>query len=481
MALTVTFYVFGKRENSTKIPPSGTTQTQFQCELKNDCDIRNPILIINPSAGLTPFSFNYCYIPSFTRYYFVNEWRWINGLWECQLIVDVLATFRSSIGTSSQYVLRSASKFNGAIVDTMYPITNQMSVGKYSITAGQINFDIASGYFVIGVISADSSIGGAVSYYVFTYSQFNTFKQMLLGSITWTGVSTSEMSEELLKTLFNPFQYIVSCRWFPSVPSGYLTAVTSIKFGWWEFQTSCSKYTSSLSFENKTISIDYTNIPKHPQANRGNYLNRSPFSEYYLMKAPYGIIQIPDNITANTAGFTLVETIDYFTGDCALTILEGTGNNVSASPILTAIGKMGVDIQLAQVSSNVLGAGMTAGSGIASGLSDLVSGNFAGAVMNTASAISSAVQQIAPTVQTGGGTGSFADIGRFAGDCYLSAKFYSIADEDISDLGRPLCQANVINTLSGFILVAHADIALVSTDVEQQKVKAYMESGFFWE
>ncbi|MBO5870534.1 MAG: hypothetical protein J6Q89_07290 [Clostridia bacterium] len=478
MALTATFYVFSKRENSTKVPPVGTTNTQFSVDLKEGTNVTEPTFLILPSAGITVYSFNYVHVSSFNRYYFIREWRWMNGIWEIDCICDLLATYKTAIGNSTEYVLRSASNYNGSVIDTLYPIINSVSTGTKTITAGAININVNSGYYVVGVISPSASISGAVAYYAFTYTEFNQFKQMLLSSASWTNVQASEISEDMLKTIFNPFQYIVSCRWFPSIPAGYITSVAQVKFGWWDFTCSASIFTSTLAINNDTFTVAYSDIPKHPKAStRGNYLNKRPFTEYYLIMAPYGIIEIPDNIVGSSGGLTFVNTTDFFTGDCTLSIFL-TSN---LAPVITANGKIGVDIQIAQVSSNPLAGINAIGQGIGAVAGNILTGNAGGAIMNAITGIASAVEQSAPTVQTGGGTGAFSDICKFGGSCYLSAKFYDVADEDVSQLGRPLCQAKQISTLSGYIKVADADIAVVATLEEQRQIKAYMENGFFYE
>ena len=478
MALTATFYIFAKRENSTKVPQNTDTHVEYSVELKDRTSVRTPTFLINPGSGNPPYIYNYVYVTSLNRYYFIRDWRWCNGIWEVDCICDVLATFKSAIGASTEYVLRAASEFNGNIIDTLYPIVNGVSTGKVDIATGNINITVSNGYYVVGIISPSASISGAVAYYAFTYSEFNTFKQALLSTITWANVQASEISEDMLKTIFNPFQYIVSCRWFPSIPNSYITAVSEIKFGWWTFTCSASIFVNTLAIYNNTFSLAYSSIPKHPRAStRGNYLNKRPFSEYYLCMAPYGIVELPDNIVGDTGGISFVNTIDYFTGDSTLTIFLSSNN----APVISANGKIGVDIQIAQVSSNPLGGLNAVGQSAGAIAGNILTGNAGGAIMNAISGIASAVEQAAPTVQTGGGTGTFSNLAKFGGSCYIAAKFFDIAAEDYLQLGRPLCAMKQLNTLSGYIKVANADISVNSTDEEQQQIRAYMENGFFYE
>ncbi len=63
----------------------------------------------------------------------------------------------------------------------------------------------------------------------------------------------------------------------------------------------------------------------------------------------------------------------------------------------------------------------------------------------------------------------------------LTIKRQTLADEDIAQLGRPLCSPRVINTLSGYIQCENVDIDVAATAEEKRKIIHYMETGFFYE
>ena len=61
--------------------------------LKEDTNILNPVLKL---AGYT--GGNYCYIPDFNRYYFIDNYNLNNqGIYELFLSVDVLATYKNDL------------------------------------------------------------------------------------------------------------------------------------------------------------------------------------------------------------------------------------------------------------------------------------------------------------------------------------------------------------------------------------------------
>ena len=473
------FYIYSKKLNSTAQPASGAVT--IQVELKQDTDIINPVLLISAGTGITtPYNFNYCYIATFTRYYFINNWTWRKGIWECTLAVDVLASYKATLATASQYVLRSASASNGKVEDTYYPIINDIAVNEVSLTSAitrNVSYQISSGYYVVGIVSGEASIG-VVTYYAFTIAEFNTFKQALFNDISWANVS--DVSSDLLKTMFNPYDYIVSCKWFPvtNLASG-LMAVTSIKLGWWSFTCNAHVFgASNLMYLSTTWSIAAATFPSHPQASRGVYLNGPNYTTYGLLIAPYGCIDLPSD--GRYYGIYCQELIDYITGEAILHIYAGAGSDQTEVPLKTYETEIGVDIQLAQVRSvgGITGKGIDA---IASGAGALINTMSDGVIKSALSGVASAVREQNTTVKTGGSNGGFGAIAQFGNSIILTAMFRKIANEDNSHMGRPLCETRILGNLSGYILCGDADVAIAGTEQENRTLNQFLNSGFYYE
>lgn len=121
--MKVYLFNFAKRSNST-LHPELTDGKQFDCELFEPFTITAPTLLLKDSN--TIFNFNYAYIPDLnSRYYFVNEWTFDNGIWQATTCEDLLASWRGTILESSQYVERSSVEKDGYIPDNLYPYTLQ--------------------------------------------------------------------------------------------------------------------------------------------------------------------------------------------------------------------------------------------------------------------------------------------------------------------------------------------------------------------
>ena len=467
MAFNVTLYTFSKRKNSTSKPTGGTV---FSGLMREPCGVIRPSVSFEFAAGVNPSAYNYAYIPDFGRYYFIREWTSTGRLWACSMEVDALASWADEIGAQSLYVTRSSKKKNGNISDGLYPILSDYTINKYEIASSYAT-RIESGWFVVGIINSDADAVGAVSYYVFTPAQFSSFKQSLMTSSTWTGVS--DITEELLKTLFNPFQYIASCKWFPyQPPMG--ADVSSLPFGWWSFSVNCHELSSIVQYQKRRIEIASEYIPKHPQAgSRGDYLNNEPFSEYNLAYSPYGLIRLPGWINIDNTDLIISETIDFITGNSTLLVYATNAaeqKNVAAE----VAAPIAIDVQIAQTNVDFTPALKSLGGAIASAASL----DFRGALADAASGIASAVCA-APTVQTGGRNGGFSDLVIYDAYITLHCKFYHVADNSNRLLGAPLCEDVTLSTIPGYIEVLSPHINIACTAEETEMIEAYMQSGFF--
>lgn len=451
--LNITFYKFNKNENSTKIV--NVDGEAFQCVLIEPTDI------INPRIALThgnPTEYNYAHIPIFNRYYFVNNWSWSGGRWVALLNVDVLASFKTEIGQSRQYVVRSSSQSDGAIIDTLYP-TKANPTNTFSIAENPFSTSLSQGLFIVGIVNGDTSAVGCVSYYAFTSSAFRSFCNRMLGTGTWMFDGIEEIGEELTKVLFNPFQYVASCMWLP-VPNIGTIGSGSVKYGWWELSISAPQ----ISGEPRLVGVQFA-IPKHPQNARGSYLNGNPFSRYALSWPCFGVYPLDSDKLA---------TCSTVQAQCFIDPVSGIGTlNVNADnsvELLSVQVQVGVPIQIAQMAANYIG---TAGS-ILGAVGNVATMNIGGFFDSIGDAVTNAMPQLSTSGKNGG-------VGAFMFPPTLNATFYTVVDDDVAHRGKPLMKDVVLNTLSGYILCNDAELECSCTANELQNIKSYLNGGFYYE
>lgn len=462
MAIEIKFYTFNKNPNSTK-RPSGSGKT-FSCNLIEPTSLTAPDIALTVDAN--PVAYNYAHIPAFSRYYFVNDWTYSNGRWIASLNVDTLASFKSYIGNQRQYVIRSSAKYDGDIIDTYYPAKSNVSTSFTSSpdygegASNPFTSNYAEGRFIVGIVNSDSGAIGCVSYYAFTNAQFRTFCNALMGGDVGYFEGIEEISEELTKVIFNPFQYVASCIWLPVKSIGTAGTIGNLPYGWWSMPVSASR----ISGEPRLASASF-NVPKHPQNARGAYLNRAPFSRYMLTWPCFGQFPLDADIVGSANTIQAQCFIDPVSGRGTLNIFTDGGTS-----LLTTQTQVGVPIQIAQMASDYIGA---AGS-IASTIANAASFDIGGVFSSIGNAVNSYMPQLS-TMGTNGGAGAYLF------PPTLDSVFYPVADDDNEHRGRPLMQDVVLSTIPGYIVCADAELEAPCTAHELDTIKNHLNGGFYYE
>lgn len=479
MSFVVELFNFSKKENSTK-QPDRTSATSFNCTLKKDSGLLNPIIQLDIGLSQAP-NYNYAYIPAYDRYYFVKEWVNRQPLWEVALQVDVLATFKTSIGNSDLYVLRASNAYDGNIVDNMYPTKTNISASNAVITRPHNVIQTGGGY-VCGIVGSPGSLGGSASrygslYYIYiTRAGLNTLCNYLMDSANYgtLGFLNDDASFELQKGLVDPLSYIKSAVWLPYNFEGSIISTALTINGWSVPGVEYVQLGNLKVTDTKSVSLTLT---RHPDtASRGNYMNTKPYTNIWLNVQPYGAIELDTTITANNATVTLTENLDFITGKGILTVT--CGNSVLAE--LTA--QIGVPVSLSQITRDYISAyqaDIAGASGVASGIASFSLSGIIGGIAGAGVAVGSATQALAPKLSSTGGGGGFIDVNQ---PWYINYQFLRPVDDDITHNGRPLCQIRKPNVLNGYMLIQDGDIdATGATADELQSIRAYLEGGFYYE
>lgn len=479
MAVTVTFYTFSKNPDSTARPSGGR---DFECEIIAPSSVIAPQIRLSLGGG-NPSSYNFAYIADFNRYYWVTDWTYDKGLWTASLSVDVLATYRDEIGSSSQYILRAASERNGYVIDSFYPTTAKWTTITTQAAAAPFFKDLPNGEYILGVIGQGGVQMGAVSYYGMSPPAFQAFSEYLFSDDILNDVGTYQpvygfddqgrLHEDtvkrdlpFLKTQFNPAQYIVSCMWLPFVPTES-PAASSIRLGWWDIPAGAVGVGSTWE---KVLSIA---VPAHPQQpQRGYYLHSNPYSRFTLICPPFGQIPLDGSYFVEAASLNLRFTVDTLSGMGALSVETPTG-----AVIHRQTAQIGVPISVGQMLSNEGGIAMSAIGAIAGTTAAAITGRFGDAATTAATGISTALNTPLAQTTISGSNGSRAEFGIVP---KLISQFATVTDEDPERYGSPVCGIRTISSLKGFIMCGNPEIELAATSAETEKVKSYMRGGFYF-
>lgn len=466
--MQIILYGFGKKINSTETP-SGTTASYTV-----DGIIKAPFSVVTPTVDFNfaqdsniAAYYNYAYIPILRRYYHIRNWTWSGRLWSADMLCDVLASFKSDIGRSTEFVLRAQSKRNEYLIDNSVPTSAALSVSMSpNIKQEGYNWsgDYNRGSFVVGVVNSDRGSIGAVSYYKFTAAQLRTLSELLLGNPQYLGID--DLSEGVQKALVNPWQYIVSCQWFPfDVAAG--ASVSSITVGWWNFTVNCYRIAAYGYSVNDLEFVIY----KHPKTQtNGKYVGMPPFSEYTLFIPGFGAFDLPPQYLIDEDTITCQIITDSVSGVSTMSVRAGE------KEVCKRTAQIGVPITLAGTTINDIAgsvadfAGKLINANLGAQYADQGPTGFAyRALMGFAAA--------STNVSTAGTNGNLS---QFYYHPYLKCVFADQPTIPSSEIGKPLCEYVQISTLSGYVQCAHGEINTTATETEQQMIKEYLEGGFYY-
>lgn len=123
MAFKITLGICKDPKN--KISKTMEESKEFNCAIKSDdgVNIINPTVLISNSDILR---YNYAYIPSFNRYYYISSIDILNNnVYQVNLDEDVLMSWRIDIRNSKVKLSRSFDYRNYYLKDNLLPVTNQ--------------------------------------------------------------------------------------------------------------------------------------------------------------------------------------------------------------------------------------------------------------------------------------------------------------------------------------------------------------------
>lgn len=464
------FSGFQKKINSTKQPTSGRSIT---VRLKDNCSVLNPVFL------LTSYNLSDNYVKWGNRYYFIDDIVITgNELAEYHCSTDVLATFKTDIGASSQYVLRSASAVDGSITDSFYPMTANKNYARSSQYAGFVMPSLGTFVFGIQGKSNSGSFGSTTYYCMDVYHAADLMDKIFNISETDYGAASVEaasgLPEKVYASIINPQQYIVSCMYLPfEYETVGDSSVGTIMLGWYEFNTAALIFDPSFSALPQ-LSGTFA-LPKHTQSSRGVYMNNAPFSEYVLSFMPFGDITLPSDLMVNATTIFWKVIVDVVTGQGTLKVYAGSDD--SGQLLVSASAQIGVPIAVSggvyDTSVSGLVGNAVKGGIIGSALAGLTGKNWFSEVKD---GIAEAEQS--PSISTSGSNGAL-DFLEYP--IVLYSRFTQVVADDNTQHGRPLCAVRTINTLSGFLMCLKPDLDVAASRTEKEMIMSFLEGGMYYE
>ena len=460
MAYTIKLGTFAKKENSTAQPDT-TGWASYEINFKQGSNFMAPSFTLSLDFE-TAQTYNYAEL--FNKYYWVKSLDVARtGFVEFKLEIDVLATYRTEIGTTPLYILRAANEYDGDIIDNLYPRTIE------KITSGSAIADegktLQSGNYIVNVLGSNV---GSSSLYQLTPAQFSTFISNLTASVKYTRdqAGGQDIPQAIYNSMFNPTDYIKSIMWVPHSFGG--GTPIRIFCGLWDSGTDGLIVSGGVQEVYNALLA----VPKHPlAATRGAYMNSAPFSEYYIDFQPFGIIALDSVLLAKTESILLKLYVDCITGAGLLKL-----SSPELGVLCSNVAQYGVPISLGEAQSNInaIASGIGGLGTIAAGMATMNPAIIAGG----AAAVLSSTESSIPRATTSGSQGSLC---AHYTDKSLIATFYSPTDDDVANNGRPLCAVRTPSSIGGFMIAQKSPINIAAELEEINKIEAYLTSGFYYE
>ena len=464
--MDVKFYTFSKRRNSTLQPTgSGTVKA---CKLKENCSIHNPVVILNTNT----MSYNYAYISTWSRYYFVTDVVYLaNSLVEYHLEEDVLASNKTAIGNTKAMIAYASDHYNAFIVDPRMQVTTATTVqnGTINTVDGAPASPFSSEHFLVTVFNDRGyCASGMCSTYYMTEAE-------LVNLVNWL------CDASIMQTLGqffngNPLNAISSVKWIPyTIPS------------------------VRLSTQNVIIGDQDSNISTHEVTvfNYSSYKYKFQWNYHtdFRRVAPYtrGLLYLPGvgNVELNLADFTGSDfayvklSIEDLTGCVTYYVMNQTNSIIS-----TYTCDVSAIIPIGMITANVSGVGnsligVVGGAGAA--LAGAVTGNGIIALGGVSTALASAsnlalaANQKTTTVSGGSGSRFVSAEPAIKFVAFLAGTINPDDADYIAVMGRPVGYVTTIGTFSGYVQTVDAHVSTAGDVGEKEQIENFLNSGIYYE
>ena len=447
---------FVKRINSTKLPNvSYDTKSVRQKEETS---------VISPTFLLTGYhnDYNYIFVPRWGRYYFINDVKLnIEGLFEISCTLDVLASYKDSIGATKTFIERTSDlrHISPFIRDNAISCEDRVVSTESEVTEC---FPSATVY-ILRVMGRGSTNG--IGTFVVSYQDIKNIFSGVWGQIDDDSIS------DYIKGL---------CNLYINDPSQYIVGVYRSPIGITKYREYGTEDAIIYVGGHKTdleadVRVDNPNAVifsgrelKKPINMYNDWRATDPaFSQYTLYIPTIGMVPLPAEIMHMTLKMTLCA--DLFSGDLSF-ILYADGD-VVATYTSNCYASVSVGVQNGSAGSSILSGAL----GVAGGVS---LGNIA---ITTANAINGVKSFMSPPSSVLGTQGSLGAIEKYP-DFIITCMQKSSSDFPTDVYGRP-CEKNLtINNLKGYIKCQNASISnIAGMDREKSYINDYLNNGFYFE
>ena len=509
-AFALTLYKNSAENNRIDKTEYLTSVGEITGYLRNETNIINPSIVIEYTGVI---NFNYVYISTFNRYYFVTNITSVRtNLWRLDMSCDVLMTYKETILNYECYVSRNENDYNPDIEDNYLPLEYEKVVEVTNLYDDTYNFGkifLESNYSVVFTTIYKGSEYEVLDEQIETEFQdlegnILEVSSISLGASNYKciGIIKNNILDNLNKLVEKTINddtlasYIISLIVFPIKGSDLsFSTLNPSKLLIKDDSTSITVAQDDVSYPRggvltPVIANQFTIKPKY-----NNFLDYEPYTTYEIYLPFYGWLKLNSyQILNQQLVVNYVPQVD--SEQCTIIISKGAVVGGSKEVIAEVTCQLGIQIPInstnverinREKTANTLNSIVGTISGVAVAGAGAVTGNPLAVVGGASMAIGSLTSGLSknmtmlPSAQSK--TGSSYDGAVGDRTFKLRITYPKIAVDDISKyakyIGRPL-QTNVkLNTLTGYTIVGgvHIENLDTATDNEKTDIENQLRKG----
>ena len=492
MSVTVYFANVSKRRNSTL---QGTFSTSYDCALKAPTSLDRPTFLVSAET----MDYNAAKLGN--RYYFIDDVVSVRqGQWEVSCILDVLATYKSDILASTQYVAYSANSNKTWLPDTRIPVLSSV---EYTRSVKDSGLFSDTGFYLLTVTGKQGCKAYAVSkgdidnliadLQDWAISDYET---ILAGTydpnapISYSWGSTEDAIKSLAQIMSqtgaignayqNAPQMIRSCIWVPFKESIATQGSNAETVYLGNYQTSITAKEVSA----RSLGVGYMlDIPW-----KYSDWRRSVCETVYIQLPYAGLIQLGSDTLTHVSQLQIITSVSFLDGNIAYQIKADNKTVGYYAGSCSAPYAIGINQKsgLADVlQTAIAGIEKTVAVAVDSSLSPVsIAGAAAGALLegvNTAYQTANVAMSTHPSCV--GSMGGAASVGLEQDMSVIVVSHPTVIEPSdmAATMGRPTMAPMSLSSLTGYCQCANAHVAVAAQAREIDAIDYYLNSGFFIE
>lgn len=473
--MKVRFYQFAKRNKSTATPTGN--YHEVDCQLKDATSITTPTLLLQTFSA---YAYNYVYIPDWERYYFIMDSQSVENMWEVQLQEDVLASFKTEIGSTSCNIMYATGSTKD-IADTRIPVQADILRGHEYTAITDLTITDGQGAIILGIT-------GKGSFGSYLLKNSADIPDLLDGIDTWWTTTVQSTMDSIKQCFFGgaAAECLKSAIALPLVIGGsdvgsgtaediYLGNYPCLQP---DGTTPIQGYRITKPIIHKTTTV---NIPWQSS----DWKRISGYTTISLYMPLIGILNLPATELRNDSSIEVHLSINITSGDISCEVFGSTSNIKVATAsgncaMNTAYGNTGIDTTRA-TQAIIAGVGTAAAALLTGG-----AGAIAGAAIGNglASTASNAMQAIGGTGFGSGGLGGGSSQGLDKViHIFVSQKQLTDTQSNFNNIiGKPYMGVSTPASFQGYVQSDGFQFASNRAySSEKDSINSMLDSGIYYE